>query len=150
MLGHRGCRLGITYPEIYEMQVRAIFEAAADAKKKGKRPKPEVMIPLIGSRQEFVTLRERLERVARDVLKARKVRLPVVIGTMIEIPRAALRAGEIAKEAEFFSFGTNDLTQMTFGFSRDDAGIVPARLRRGGHPARTSPSRRSTRTAWAS
>ena len=122
MLGHRGCRLGITDPEIYEMQVRAIYEATADAKKKGKKPKPEVMLPLIGSRQEFVALRERLERIAKDVLKERGVKVAIVIGTMIEIPRAALRAGEIAKEAEFFSFGTNDLTQLTFGFSRDDAG----------------------------
>jgi len=132
MLGHRGCRLGITDPEIYEMQVRAIYEAAADAKKKGKKPKPEVMLPLIGSRQEFVALRERLERVAKDVLKAKGVRLAIVIGTMIEIPRAALRAGEIAKEAEFFSFGTNDLTQLTFGFSRDDAGsFLPTYVKEG-------------------
>ncbi len=122
MLGHRGCRLGITYPEIYEMQVRAIYEAAAQNKKKGLRPKPEVMIPLVGSVTEYTFLRDRLKAVAREVLKKKEVTLPVVFGTMIEIPRAALRADEIGAEAQFFSFGTNDLTQMTFGFSRDDIG----------------------------
>lgn len=132
MLGHRGCRLGITDPEIYDMQVRAIYEAAAAAKKKGKRPKPEVMLPLIGSREEFRTLKNRLVLVAREVLKTHGVRLPIVIGTMIEIPRAALRAGEIAEDAEFFSFGTNDLTQLTFGFSRDDAGsFLPIYVKQG-------------------
>ncbi len=122
MLGHRGCRLGITYPEIYEMQVRAIYEAAAQNKKKGLRPRPEVMIPLVGSVKEYTLLRDRLKRVARDVLKKKEVTLPVIFGTMIEIPRAALRAAEIGAEAEFFSFGTNDLTQLTFGYSRDDVG----------------------------
>ncbi len=122
MLGHRGCRLGITYPEIYEMQVEAIFEAAADVRQAGKRPKPEVMIPLVGCEREFEVLRDRLVEVAKRVLRRRGLRLRVVFGTMIEVPRAAIRAAEIAKEAEFFSFGTNDLTQMTFGFSRDDVG----------------------------
>ena len=122
MLGHRGCRLGVTYPEIYEMQVRAIFEAAAAASKKGLTPLPEVMIPLVGAVAEYTYLRDRLEKVAREVLAKKGVRLKVVFGTMIEIPRAALRAAEIGAEAEFFSFGTNDLTQMTFGFSRDDVG----------------------------
>ena len=122
MLGHRGCRLGITYPEIYEMQVRAIFEAACASKKKGLKPKPEVMIPLVGSVTEYTSLRDRLEAVAKEVIKKKGIRVPVVFGTMIEIPRAALRAEEIGAEASFFSFGTNDLTQMTFGFSRDDIG----------------------------
>jgi pyruvate,orthophosphate dikinase len=120
MLGHRGCRLGITYPEIYEMQVRAIFEAAADAKAAGAKPMPEVMIPLVGAERELEVLKERLVAVAKQALRERKARVPVIFGTMIEIPRAALRAGDIANQAEFFSFGTNDLTQLTFGFSRDD------------------------------
>ncbi len=126
MLGHRGCRLGITYPEIYEMQVRAIYEAAA-AEIKAKRPvMPEVMIPLVGTEKEFTILRDLLKRVAEETLAkalpSGKVKLPLVFGTMIEVPRAALRAETIAQDAEFFSFGTNDLTQMTFGYSRDDAG----------------------------
>ncbi len=122
MLGHRGCRLGITYPEIYEMQVRAIYEAAADELGEGHRPRPEVMIPLVGTAAELRLLKHRLEAVAVSVLKERSARLPVVFGTMIEVPRAALCAAEIAEHAAFFSFGTNDLTQMTFGFSRDDVG----------------------------
>jgi pyruvate,orthophosphate dikinase len=122
MLGHRGCRLGITYPEIYEMQVRAIYEAAAAARKRDVRARPEVMIPLVGSVNEFRILRDRLTDVAREVLRKKGVRMAVVFGTMIEVPRAALRAREIGAEAEFFSFGTNDLTQLTFGFSRDDVG----------------------------
>ena len=131
MLGHRGCRLGITHPEIYEMQVRAIFEAAASARKKGKRPKPEVMIPLVGSVSEYTFLRDRLKAVAAKVLAKKDVRVPVIFGTMIEVPRAALRAHEIGKEAEFFSFGTNDLTQLTFGFSRDDVGtFLPSYVER--------------------
>ncbi len=127
MLGHRGCRLGITFPEIYEMQVRAIYEAAA-AETRVKRPvKPEVMIPLVGTEKEFTILRDRLRAVAEETLAKAKVRMPLVFGTMIEVPRAALRAEGIAKDAEFFSFGTNDLTQMTFGYSRDDAGsFLPA------------------------
>jgi pyruvate,orthophosphate dikinase len=127
MLGHRGCRLGITYPEIYEMQVRAIYQAAVAVKAEGKRPRPEVMIPLIGSAAEFTVLRDRLTSVAREELRAAGSRLAIVFGTMIEVPRAALQAGRIAEEAEFFSFGTNDLTQLTFGFSRDDVGsFLPA------------------------
>ncbi|MDA1195710.1 MAG: pyruvate, phosphate dikinase [Planctomycetota bacterium] len=122
MLGHRGCRLGITYPEIYEMQVLAIFEAACANKKKGQNPQPEVMIPLIGSVTEYTTLRDRLEAIAKDVIAKKGIKVPVIFGTMIEIPRAALRAEEIGAEASFFSFGTNDLTQLTFGFSRDDVG----------------------------
>ena len=132
MLGHRGCRLGITFPEVYEMQVRAIYEAAA-AEAKAKRPvRPEVMIPLVGTAKEFTILRDRLRTVADATLAGARVKLPVVFGTMIEVPRAALRAEEIAKDAEFFSFGTNDLTQMTFGYSRDDAGsFLPAYVEQG-------------------
>ncbi len=121
MLGHRGCRLGITFPEIYEMQVRAIFQAAARLVKKGKSPRPEVMIPLVGHSEELRRLRELVETVAQEVCREAGVEVPCVVGTMIEVPRAALTAGDIAKEAQFFSFGTNDLTQTTFGFSRDDA-----------------------------
>ena len=132
MLGHRGCRLGISYPEIYEMQVRAIFEAAAANKKGGLKPKPEVMIPLVGTVAEYVTLRDRLQDVAKEVLQKKAQRVPVVFGTMIEIPRAALMAAEIAAEAQFFSFGTNDLTQLTFGYSRDDVGsFLPDYLEKG-------------------
>lgn len=122
MLGHRGCRLGITYPEIYEMQVRAIFEAAANVRKKRVDALPEVMIPLVGTIREFTDLREMTDRVAKEVMKEKKTTFKYLVGTMIEIPRAALVADEIAESAEFFSFGTNDLTQMTFGYSRDDAG----------------------------
>jgi pyruvate,orthophosphate dikinase len=122
MLGHRGCRLGITYPEIYEMQVRALFEAACAVKKEGTEVCPEVMIPLVGTVRELTIVREVIERVAREVIAAAAVDVPIIIGTMIEIPRAALIADQIAASAEFFSFGTNDLTQMTFGYSRDDAG----------------------------
>jgi pyruvate,orthophosphate dikinase len=121
MLGHRGCRLGITFPEIYEMQVRAIYQAAARLVKEGKSPRPEVMIPLVGHAEELRRMRELVESVAREVCREAGVDVPCVVGTMIEVPRAALTAGEIAKEAEFFSYGTNDLTQTTFGFSRDDA-----------------------------
>jgi pyruvate, orthophosphate dikinase len=121
MLGHRGCRLGITYPEITEMQARAIFEAAAEVHKKGINVIPEVMIPLIGSAKELQHQKAIVERVAKEVLeKAGASDLKYMIGTMIEIPRAALTADEVAKEAEFFSFGTNDLTQTTMGLSRDD------------------------------
>jgi len=121
MLGHRGCRLGITYPEIYRMQVRAIYEAAAALKKRGLNPVPEVMIPLVGIVQELEVLKEDLTQVAQEVLQREGVDLPIIMGTMIEVPRAALTADEIAQHAAFFSFGTNDLTQTTFGFSRDDA-----------------------------
>ncbi|MEE9612425.1 MAG: pyruvate, phosphate dikinase [Desulfatiglandales bacterium] len=122
MLGHRGCRLGITYPEITEMQARAIFEAAAELTKKRKKVYPEVMIPLVGTVKELVHQREIVERVAKEIQKRSKVRFPYLIGTMIEIPRACVVADRIAEWADFFSFGTNDLTQTTFGFSRDDAG----------------------------
>jgi len=122
MLGHRGCRLGITFPEIYEMQVRAIFEAACELKAEGLDVLPEVMIPLVGTAREFSIGRELVERIAKQVMAEKGIDVPLVIGTMIEIPRAVLIAEELAKTAQFFSFGTNDLTQMTFGFSRDDVG----------------------------
>ena len=122
MLGHRGCRLGITYPEITEMQSRAIFEAVADIKKKGFDVVPQVMIPLVGHLKEFTMQKEIVNKVAEEVMKERKVKISYLVGTMIEVPRGAITADEIAAEAEFFSFGTNDLTQMTCGFSRDDAG----------------------------
>ena len=121
MMGLRGCRLGLTYPEINEMQVRAIFEAACDAKKEGINVKPWVMIPLIGHVNELKVAKEILTRVAKDVMTEKGIEVEYKFGTMIEIPRAALTADEIAEYAEFFSFGTNDLTQMTFGYSRDDA-----------------------------
>ncbi len=122
MLGHRGCRLAITYPEIYEMQARAIFEAAVVvAKESGETVHPEVMIPLVAMRGELKILRELVEEVAREVLAGAGVEVPYEIGTMIELPRACLRAREIAELADFFSFGTNDLTQTTYGLSRDDA-----------------------------
>lgn len=123
MLGHRGCRLGITYPEITEMQVRAIITAACDIYKKEKiKVVPEIMIPLIGNVKEFIDQKEVAIKVINEVLQKYKVKVDYKIGTMIEVPRAALTADEVAKEAEFFSFGTNDLTQMGMGFSRDDAG----------------------------
>ncbi|MFO0996134.1 MAG: pyruvate, phosphate dikinase [Alphaproteobacteria bacterium] len=123
MLGHRGCRLGITYPEIYEMQARAIFEAAAEARRvTGDAVVPEVMIPLVATRREFDILKQVIDRVAGEVVRASGMALDYSVGTMIELPRAALRAKEIAESAAFFSFGTNDLTQTTFGLSRDDAG----------------------------
>ncbi|OYU36922.1 pyruvate, phosphate dikinase [Novosphingobium sp. PASSN1] len=122
MLGHRGCRLGITFPEIYEMQARAIFEAACDvAEKSGEAPVPEVMIPLVATRRELLILRALVDRAAEAVFAERGRTLEYLVGTMIELPRAALMAGEIAEEAKFFSFGTNDLTQTTLGVSRDDA-----------------------------
>ena len=122
MLGHRGCRLGIVFPEITEMQARAIFEAACELAKHGKSVIPEVMIPLVGHVNEFKNQKEVVIRVAEETMKRYKVKIKYLVGTMIEIPRACLTADEIASEAEFFSFGTNDLTQMTYGFSRDDAG----------------------------
>jgi len=122
MLGHRGCRLGITYPEITEMQVKAIFMAAAELIRDGKRVFPEIMVPLVGQRTELVNQKEIITRVAEQMTRKYKAEIPYLVGTMIEIPRAALTADEIAPEADFFSFGTNDLTQMTMGFSRDDAG----------------------------
>jgi pyruvate,orthophosphate dikinase len=113
--------LGLTYPEINEMQVRAIFTAACDLKKEGLDVKPEIMIPLIGHVNELKAARDVLERVAKEVMQEKGVDVDYMFGTMIEIPRAALTADEVAEYAEFFSFGTNDLTQMTFGYSRDDA-----------------------------
>jgi pyruvate,orthophosphate dikinase len=121
MLGHRGCRLGISYPEIYEMQARAIFLASAEMAKMGKSVIPEIMIPLIATKKELDILKEMVDRVAGQVSEETSVRVDYLVGTMIELPRAALRAGDIAESAEFFSFGTNDLTQTTFGLSRDDA-----------------------------
>lgn len=122
MLGHRGCRLGITYPEITEMQARAIIEATCELTKEGVRVYPEIMIPLIGTKAELVNQRDVVVRIAEEVQKERGVKVEYMVGTMIEIPRAALTADRVAEVAEFFSFGTNDLTQMTFGYSRDDAG----------------------------
>ena len=122
MLGHRGCRLGMTYPEISEMQARAIREAACQVAKEGVDVHPEIMIPLVGTMGEMVNQKELCDRVAKQVIKETGVKVDYKIGTMIEVPRAALIADQIAKEAEFFSFGTNDLTQMTCGYSRDDAG----------------------------
>ncbi len=123
MLGHRGCRLAVTYPEIAEMQARAIIEAAVEvAEEKKIVIKPEIMIPLVGDVKELKYVKDIVVKTAETVLKEKDVKIDYLVGTMIEVPRAALTADEIAKEAEFFSFGTNDLTQMTFGFSRDDAG----------------------------
>ncbi|MBL7075643.1 pyruvate, phosphate dikinase [candidate division KSB1 bacterium] len=122
MLGHRGCRLGIAYPEITEMQARAIFEAAAQVKKEGTKVLPEVMVPLVGHVNELKVQREIVDRVAKQVKKESGIEFEYTVGTMIELPRAALTADQIAREAEFFSYGTNDLTQTTFGLSRDDAG----------------------------
>ncbi len=122
MLGHRGCRLGIVYPEITRMQARAIIEAACELAKKGKKVVPEIMVPLVGMKKELQNQKELIKRTADEVMQKKGVKVDYLIGTMIELPRAAVIADEIAKEAEFFSFGTNDLTQTTFGFSRDDAG----------------------------
>ena len=122
MLGHRGCRLGIAYPEITEMQARAVFEAAANVAKKNIAVKPEVMIPLVGFQKEFDLQAEIVHRVAKEVMTEKKVKFEYQVGTMIEVPRGALTADEIAKGAEFFSFGTNDLTQTALGISRDDMG----------------------------
>jgi pyruvate,orthophosphate dikinase len=122
MLGHRGCRLGITYPEIYEMQVRAIFQAACDVQKDGIAVHPEVMIPLVGTVKELQLTSEMVRRIAAETFAERGVTIDFLVGTMIEIPRAALIADKLGEISEFFSFGTNDLTQMTFGYSRDDAG----------------------------
>ena len=121
MLGHRGCRLGITYPEVTAMQVRAIIEAAVQAKRKGIDAKPEIMIPLVGHVNEFHAQRELVHKIAEEVFAKKGERVDYLVGTMIEVPRAALAAASIAREADFFSFGTNDLTQMAFGYSRDDS-----------------------------
>jgi len=123
MLGHRGCRLGISFPEIYEMQCRAIFEALAELKKnKIKSAFPEIMIPLVSTEAEIKIMKDLVIRIAEEIQKQHKVKIKFMVGTMIELPRAAIKAKEIAKHAEFFSFGTNDLTQTTFGISRDDSG----------------------------
>ncbi len=122
MLGHRGCRLGIVYPEITEMQVRATFEAACELAKRGSTPQPEIMIPLVGHVKELALQEEVVRRIASEVQREQGIEVAYLVGTMIEIPRAALTADKIAHVAQFFSFGTNDLTQMTFGISRDDAG----------------------------
>jgi pyruvate,orthophosphate dikinase len=132
MLGHRGCRLGITYPEITEMQARAIFEAAVEVSKKGVKVHPEVMIPLTATLKEMANQGEIVHRVAAEVFQEKGSKVDYMVGTMIELPRAALVADEIAGEAQFFSFGTNDLTQTTFGFSRDDVNkILPTYLEQG-------------------
>jgi pyruvate,orthophosphate dikinase len=122
MLGHRGCRLGITHPEITAMQARAVFEAVARCRKEKIRANPEIMVPLVGTPQEFRHQKAIIDRAAKEVMKETGVKFKYLVGTMIEVPRAALVADEIAQDAEFFSFGTNDLTQMAFGYSRDDAG----------------------------
>ena len=124
MLGHRGCRLGITFPEIYEMQARAIFEAAAEVTKGGGKVVPEIMIPLIVTREELDVLKDLVDRVAAEVKEATGTEVEYLVGTMIELPRAVLLAGDIAKTAQFFSFGTNDLTQTTYGLSRDDTAQI--------------------------
>ncbi len=132
MLGHRGCRLGNTYPEITEMQTRAILEAACNLKLQGYNPKPEIMIPLVGEVKELEAQAEIVRKTAKEVFEAKGTTIDFMVGTMIEVPRAAITADEIAKHADFFSFGTNDLTQMTFGYSRDDAGkFLPIYLKNG-------------------
>ncbi len=132
MLGHRGCRLGNTYPEITEMQTRAIIEAALNLKEKGITAKPEIMVPLVGTYEEFVAQEKVIRETAQKVFEEYDDTIEFLVGTMIEIPRAALMANKIAEKAEFFSFGTNDLTQMTFGYSRDDAGkFLPIYLEKG-------------------
>jgi len=123
MLGHRGCRLGISFPEIYQMQCQAIFEALAECKKKKiKFVIPEIMIPLVSTAAEIQILRDLIDKTAKEIQKMHSIKIKYYVGTMIELPRAALRAKDIAKYADFFSFGTNDLTQTTFGISRDDSG----------------------------
>lgn len=132
MLGLRGCRLGITHPEITEMQARAIFEAACIVAKEGRKVHPEIMIPLVSIVEELKRQKEIVCRVADEVMKEQGVKIEYLVGTMIELPRAALTADQIAEEAQFFSFGTNDLTQTTFGLSRDDAGkFIPMYIRQG-------------------
>ena len=132
MLGHRGCRLGVTYPEIYAMQARAIFEAAAELTKAGQKVLPEVMIPLIGTVKELQLMKDVCVDVAKTVMAETGVKFEYLVGTMMEIPRACVVADQVATEAEFFSFGTNDLTQMTFGYSRDDAGtFLPEYVEKG-------------------
>jgi pyruvate,orthophosphate dikinase len=135
MLGHRGCRLGISYPEIYEMQLRAIFEAACKVASEGSAPIPEIMMPLVMTQRELELLRAMTDRVAEEVFGREGIAIEYLVGTMIELPRAALAAGEIAAEADFFSFGTNDLTQTALGISRDDAGsFLPTYVEQGIFP----------------
>jgi len=122
MLGQRGVRLGITYPDITEMQTRAIIEAACQLAKEGLKVVPEIMIPLVGHVKELRDQKAVVDRIAAEVMKAKGVKISYLVGTMIEVPRGALTADQVAQEAQFFSFGTNDLTQLTFGFSRDDIG----------------------------
>jgi len=132
MLGHRGCRLGNTYPEITEMQTRAIIEAALNLKDKGIEVHPEIMVPLVGTVNEFVEQEKVIRETAEAIFTRRKTKINYSVGTMIEIPRAALMADKIAEHADFFSFGTNDLTQLTYGYSRDDAGkFMPVYLKKG-------------------
>jgi pyruvate,orthophosphate dikinase len=132
MLGHRGCRLAVTYPEMYKMQARAIFEAACELAKEGQRVVPEVMIPLVGMLGELQMTKQDVIKIAEEVMAKHKTKLEYLVGTMIEIPRAALISADLAKEADFYSFGTNDLTQMTFGFSRDDVGkFLPYYIEKG-------------------
>lgn len=129
MLGHRGCRLGVTFPEITAMQTRAILSAACELKKEGYDPRPEIMVPLVGILYELKQQKEIILQTAKEVFAEYGVEVKFEVGTMIEIPRACLTADRIATEAEYFSFGTNDLTQMTFGYSRDDvASFVPEYL----------------------
>jgi pyruvate,orthophosphate dikinase len=136
MLGHRGCRLGVVFPETYRAQTRAVYGAVCDVLDDGIEARPEVMIPLAMEAEELRRLRELVVETARDVLRERGRDLPVVVGTMIELPRAALLAGELARHADFFSFGTNDLTQTTMGLSRDDAGrFLPLYVAKGILPA---------------
>jgi pyruvate,orthophosphate dikinase len=123
MLGHRGCRLGITTPDIYNMQVQAIMEAACELQREGFEVHPEIMVPLVGHVKELEIVKRHIQETAERVMREKRVRLDYLIGTMMELPRASFMAGAIAREAEFFSFGTNDLTQTTLGLSRDDAGM---------------------------
>ncbi len=150
MLGFRGCRLAIAYPEIAEMQARAIFEAAVEAGKRTGAPVvPEVMVPLIATERSSISSRHASMRWREAVAKESGTKIDYQVGTMIELPRACLKAGEIAETAEFFSFGTNDLTQTTFGISRDDAASFLGAYHGEGHPCRSIPSSRSTARASA-
>jgi pyruvate,orthophosphate dikinase len=135
MLGHRGCRLGITFPEIYEVQARAIMEAACELASEGAQIIPEIMVPLVGFNRELEILRERIVQTCQEVIRRKGATVSFTVGTMIEVPRAAIAADTIAHSAEFFSFGTNDLTQMTLGVSRDDsAKFLPEYLLQGIFP----------------
>ena len=148
MLGHRGCRLGITYPEITEMQARAIFEAAVAVAKDGVKVFPEVMIPLTATLKEMANQAAIVNRVAKEVFKEKERKVDYLVGTMIELPRAALVADEIAKEAQFFSFGTNDLTQTTFGLLARRRQQDSADLSRGGHSQAGSVCGPRSRRRW--